>query len=447
MRLDGEIIALGPDGPPSFGALQSRMAVNDERQGAKARETLLRPHSCAFDVLVHDGRRRDGAAVRGAPGPARGAADRRPPVTVRAGVRSRLTSSAIAREQRPGGRRREAEGAALRARAAVGELDQEALPATSGRRHRWLGAGPARPGRAARGTAGRGARRTAPCVYAGQVGTGFTARTLADLQSRLAPLHTEHPPFADLTALRRRATTSKPTGCARNWWLWWSSGNGPRRDGCAPRRSRGCAPTSHRRRSFVTPSKPARCPVDVEGRRLVLSNLDKVLYPDAGFTKGQVHRLLHADRPVPAAPPRRPAADPQALSQRGRRRVLLREERPARAARSGSAPPGCPRPGSTKDRDDIDFVDRRRAGDPGLRRQPGVAGAAHPDVEGRPEGRRQAAGHARDRPRPGPPGHHRRVLPGGRTGARAESDREWYRQDQRLERACSSTPRPAAGVG
>ena len=28
--------------------------------------------------------------------------------------------------------------------------------------------------------------------------------------------------------------------------------------------------------------------VDIEGRHLKLSNLDKVLYPEAGFTKGQV---------------------------------------------------------------------------------------------------------------------------------------------------------------
>ncbi|MDP9240088.1 MAG: ATP-dependent DNA ligase, partial [Actinomycetota bacterium] len=28
--------------------------------------------------------------------------------------------------------------------------------------------------------------------------------------------------------------------------------------------------------------------VEVEGRELTLSNLDKVLYPEVGFTKGQV---------------------------------------------------------------------------------------------------------------------------------------------------------------
>src|SRR5690349_6892892 len=31
-----------------------------------------------------------------------------------------------------------------------------------------------------------------------------------------------------------------------------------------------------------------RIAVQVDGRRLELSNLDKVLYPDAGFTKGEV---------------------------------------------------------------------------------------------------------------------------------------------------------------
>ena len=33
---------------------------------------------------------------------------------------------------------------------------------------------------------------------------------------------------------------------------------------------------------------PTPTVVEVEGRKLKLSNLDKVLYPAAGFTKGQV---------------------------------------------------------------------------------------------------------------------------------------------------------------
>jgi bifunctional non-homologous end joining protein LigD len=53
---------------------------------------------------------------------------------------------------------------------------------------------------------------------------------------------------------------------------------------------------------------PERVTVDVDGKRLTLSNLGKVLYPDAGFTKGEVvdyytriapYLLPHlADRPV-----------------------------------------------------------------------------------------------------------------------------------------------------
>ena len=34
--------------------------------------------------------------------------------------------------------------------------------------------------------------------------------------------------------------------------------------------------------------EPEKVAVDVEGRNLVLTNLDKVMYPDTGFTKGQV---------------------------------------------------------------------------------------------------------------------------------------------------------------
>jgi bifunctional non-homologous end joining protein LigD len=41
-------------------------------------------------------------------------------------------------------------------------------------------------------------------IYAGQVGTGFTARTLADLQRRLAALEIDRPPFGNLDAVAAR---------------------------------------------------------------------------------------------------------------------------------------------------------------------------------------------------------------------------------------------------
>src|ERR671917_284624 len=47
--------------------------------------------------------------------------------------------------------------------------------------------------------------------------------------------------------------------------------------------------------------QPKRVEVEVEGRTLSLSNLDKVLYPEAGFTKG--HVIDYYSRIAPALLP------------------------------------------------------------------------------------------------------------------------------------------------
>ena len=79
--------------------------------------------------------------------------------------------------------------------------------------------------------------------------------------------------------------------------------------------------------------QPKRVEVEVDGRTLSLSNLDKVLYPAAGFTKGHVIDYYTRIAPGAAAAPARPGADAQALPERRRGAVLLREELPG-------APPG-----------------------------------------------------------------------------------------------------------
>src|SRR3954465_13972224 len=53
----------------------------------------------------------------------------------------------------------------------------------------------------------------------------------------------------------------------------------------------GAQPNPRSARAFErVPSRrmPKRLEVDIDGRRLSLSNLDKVFYPETGFTKGQV---------------------------------------------------------------------------------------------------------------------------------------------------------------
>ena len=65
--------------------------------------------------------------------------------------------------------------------------------------------------------------------------------------------------------------------------------------------------------------------VITEGRRLKLTNWDKVLYPGDRLHQGRPDRVLRAGRAGRAPAPARPAADAQALSERRRRAVLLRE--------------------------------------------------------------------------------------------------------------------------
>jgi bifunctional non-homologous end joining protein LigD len=111
---------------------------------------------------------------------------------------------------------------------------------------------------------------------------------------------------------------------------------------------------------FVTPPEQpkhvtSKVPVEVEGRRLVLSNLDKVLYPEAGFTKGQV--LDYYTRIAPVLLPH--------LAGRPLTRKRYPEGVDAASFFEKNAPRGLPEwvrtvrlpaPGSTKNREEIDYV-------------------------------------------------------------------------------------------
>lgn len=100
---------------------------------------------------------------------------------------------------------------------------------------------------------------------------------------------------------------------------------------------------------------PQRSTVEVDGRRLALSNLDKVLYPETGFTKGEV--VDYYVRIAPALLPH--IAD----------RPMSFQRFPDGVERQGffakNAPRGTPEwvrtvrlpaPGSTRDRETIDYV-------------------------------------------------------------------------------------------
>ena len=197
--------------------------------------------------------------------------------------------------------------------------------------------------------------------YAGRVGTGFTEAELLRLRDLLAPLARDTSPFEG------RQPPRAPTTCAPSSWPRSSSASGrttarsrhpptracartlTRATSCASRsmrrrRRRRCptqgestpasrSATRPRRRFAAQPARAAaaaeRVEVEVEGSALSLSNLDKVLYPQAGFTKGDVIDYYARIAPVAAAPPARPPADPEALPRRRRGQFFYEKQCPS----------------------------------------------------------------------------------------------------------------------
>ena len=94
--------------------------------------------------------------------------------------------------------------------------------------------------------------------------------------------------------------------------------------------------------------------VEVDGRELKLTNLDKVLYPEAGLHQGRDGRLLRQGGAGDGPAPERPRGDPAPLPGRGRRPRLrlLREALPQAPAEMGEDDARS-RPGRTPGK--IDF--------------------------------------------------------------------------------------------
>jgi bifunctional non-homologous end joining protein LigD len=99
----------------------------------------------------------------------------------------------------------------------------------------------------------------------------------------------------------------------------------------------------------------AKVPVEVDGRRLVLSNLDKVLYPDAGFTKGQV-----LDYYTRIAPVLLPHIGARPLTRKrypnGVDETFFFEKNAPRGLPDWVRTARLPSPGSTKNRDEVEYV-------------------------------------------------------------------------------------------
>ena len=167
--------------------------------------------------------------------------------------------------------------------------------------------------------------------------------------------------------------------------------DGPRAEAAARRRRRRRRP-SRPRATRPSPRQPSAGPppqvglsagvdttVSVGGRTLTLSNLDKVLYPEAGFTKAEV--IDYYARIAPAMLPHLAGPGPHvpALPERRRRRAASSRSAARRTARRG-----CRwrlGPGDRQRRHRV--LRDRRAGRAGVGGQPGRPRAARADGPGR----------------------------------------------------------------
>ena len=158
---------------------------------------------------------------------------------------------------------------------------------------------------------------TGELVYLGDVGTGFSHRERGELRERLSKVERRTHPFA---------TAPPPEDVVRARWvepelvgevrfrqftrgagrLRHTSWRGLREDRdesevIAPRAGQRAVPEQAPSRARVLASAtpaPKRVTVRVGDRQLTLSNLDKVLYPADGFTKGEVINYYSRVAPV-----------------------------------------------------------------------------------------------------------------------------------------------------
>ena len=193
--LDGEIVAFGPDGVPSFGALQERMHVAD---AGRARRLAERTPVVflAFDVLHLDGhstvdlpyeerrRRLDALGLAGS--------HWQTPTWFRGGGQSVLDAARAQRLEGVVAKR-------LRSTYQPGRRSSDWVKVKHARTQEVLVVGWT-PGQGRRqgklGALLLGVPRQGELTYAGKVGTGFTDRMLDELGATLAPLVRPEPALA-----------------------------------------------------------------------------------------------------------------------------------------------------------------------------------------------------------------------------------------------------------
>jgi bifunctional non-homologous end joining protein LigD len=305
--LDGEIVAFDEKGRPSFERLQRRMHVRGASAIRRLQSSVPIVYAI-FDLLYLDGRslvelpyreRRERLEALGLSGPAWRVPAVHPgegrallEATSRQGLEGVVAKRLVSRYEpgRRGGNWLKVKHT-LRQELVIGGW----MPG-EGRRTKRIGA------------LLMGYYANGDLCYAGRVGTGFTEKTLDDLAGRLAPLRRDGSPFDCGPRLPREAVFVEPRLVAEIELREWTAERIMRapsfkglREDKPPREVRleiadGGAegpppadPSSPEALFDSVEHLPERALLVVtEGRELKITNWDKVLYPETGFTKGDL---------------------------------------------------------------------------------------------------------------------------------------------------------------
>jgi bifunctional non-homologous end joining protein LigD len=323
--LDGEIVAFDADGRPSFARLQQRMQLSTREQ-ARRRMGETPVHYMIFDLLWLDGHsllelpyseRRARLAELGLSGPSWQTPEHlsgRGEELLHAAVEQGLEGLLAKRlESRYEAGRRSSSWTKIKLPGRQEFVLGGWLPG-QGRRRERIGAlllGVFEPGGSLR--------------YVGRVGSGFSERELDRLHEQLAPLERPDSPFSAGPRPPRGAVFCEPELVAEVSFTEWTSDAslrhpvylGLREDkpakevvreltverpakGSLARSGKERAPALARREAFaaqahgepevlaVRERHGASATAEVRGRELRLSNLDKVLYPQAAFSKREL---------------------------------------------------------------------------------------------------------------------------------------------------------------
>ncbi len=294
--VDGEVVALDVDGRPSFQLLQARMGLTDARDIERAMSAV--PVSAVFfDCLAADGHdlralplaaRKECLALFL---PRRGVAAYSDHVT---GPGAAFLEAACARGL---------EGIVAK---------RAASPYTAARTRDWLkvkcqrrqefvigGFTDPQGSRSRFGALHLGAYDGGRLVYVGKVGGGFDTRTLDRIHALLIPLERPTPPFDEGAPRGRGHHWVEPRLVAEVRFAQWTRGGGVRQPVFLGLRTDRSPDTVVRERPAPAPRAASPPPVEPAARREVrLTNLQKVFWPDRGYTKGDLVAYYDAVAPI-----------------------------------------------------------------------------------------------------------------------------------------------------